>query len=72
MKVSPWKYQCGVARILSRRVETWQSLYGSQAGGTMWGEEQALAMLREAGFEGIEIARLPHDLQNSYYLARKR
>lgn len=40
--------------------------------GTMWGEEQALAMLREAGFERIEVAQLPHDFQNSYYLARKR
>ena len=40
--------------------------------GAMWGEETALAMLREAGFEKVAVTQLPHDPQNSYYIARKR
>lgn len=38
--------------------------------GTMWGREQATAMLREAGFGEVEIHRLDHDPQNDYYIAR--
>ncbi|MGH8607087.1 MAG: hypothetical protein ACREX9_06615 [Gammaproteobacteria bacterium] len=40
--------------------------------GTMWGQEQALTLLQEAGFQQLEVAQLPHDFQNSYYIARKR
>jgi ubiquinone/menaquinone biosynthesis C-methylase UbiE len=40
--------------------------------GTAWGEQRALAMLREAGFASIEVHRLgPDDPLNNYYLARK-
>ncbi len=39
--------------------------------GTMWGREQALAMLFEAGFSQVEVHRLEHDLQNDYYIVRK-
>ncbi len=39
--------------------------------GTMWGEEMAREMLVEAGFSRVEIKKLPHDLQNYYYIARK-
>lgn len=39
--------------------------------GTMWGEEKAREMLKEAGFTQVEVKQLPHDLQNSYYLATK-
>ena len=39
--------------------------------GTVWGEELARDMLAEAGFGSVEIKRLPHDIINSYYLARK-
>lgn len=38
--------------------------------GAMWGEERALDMLAEAGFGEVEVRRLAHDVQNSYYLAR--
>lgn len=38
--------------------------------GAMWGREKAVAMLEEAGFTRVEIQELPHDIQNSYYLAR--
>lgn len=39
--------------------------------GTMWGEELALAMLAEAGFTVLNVQQLPHDLQNSYYIATR-
>jgi SAM-dependent methyltransferase len=39
--------------------------------GTMWGEELALDMLREAGFDAITVRRLPHDFQNNFYVMRK-
>jgi hypothetical protein len=38
--------------------------------GTMWGREQALAMLREAGFGEVEIHRPDHP-QNDYDEVRK-
>ena len=37
----------------------------------MWGEEKAKEMLREAGFGEVEVERLPHDIANSYFVARK-
>lgn len=37
--------------------------------GTMWGEETALAMLAEAGFAGVRVERLPHDVMNAYFIA---
>lgn len=40
--------------------------------GTMWGEEMAEQMLREAGFHGIESRRLEHDPFNVYFIARRR
>lgn len=39
--------------------------------GTMWGEELAEQMLRDAGFSTISIERLSHDIQNCYYVARR-
>jgi 2-polyprenyl-3-methyl-5-hydroxy-6-metoxy-1,4-benzoquinol methylase len=39
--------------------------------GTMWGEELARAMLREAGFTKVEVEKLPHDFQNIYYIIKK-
>jgi 2-polyprenyl-3-methyl-5-hydroxy-6-metoxy-1,4-benzoquinol methylase len=39
--------------------------------GTMWGEETATRMLREAGFTRISTERLAHDFQNLYFVIRK-
>jgi 2-polyprenyl-3-methyl-5-hydroxy-6-metoxy-1,4-benzoquinol methylase len=39
--------------------------------GTMWGEELAVQMLREAGFSRVRIERLAHDILNCYYVARR-
>jgi SAM-dependent methyltransferase len=39
--------------------------------GTMWGEELAVDMLRDAGFRQVEVRQLAHDFQNNFYLMRK-
>ncbi len=44
---------------------------GGEGLGTMWGEEKAREMLREAGFAKVEVKQLPHDLANSYYVVTK-
>jgi SAM-dependent methyltransferase len=38
--------------------------------GTMWGRQRAESMLRDAGFSRIEVHRLPHDVQNDYWVVR--
>ncbi len=46
------------------------SLSAGGAGlGTVWGEEKALSMLEEAGFETVEIHTLPDDILNNFYVA---
>ena len=40
--------------------------------GAMWGEEQARTLLADAGFTRVEVKRLPHDGQNSYFIATKK
>ena len=44
---------------------------GGMGLGTMWGREQALSMLQQAGFKSIERQALPHDIMNDYYIIRK-
>lgn len=44
---------------------------GGMGLGTMWGQEKALEMLKDAGFSQIEIKELPHDIMNDYYILRK-
>ena len=39
--------------------------------GAMWGKEQAVEMLNDVGFRNIEVKKLPHDIQNYYYIAYK-
>jgi SAM-dependent methyltransferase len=39
--------------------------------GTMWGEQTALRMLKDAGFARVATHRLEHDVQNAYYVAAK-
>jgi 2-polyprenyl-3-methyl-5-hydroxy-6-metoxy-1,4-benzoquinol methylase len=40
--------------------------------GTMWGEELARKMLKEAGFRSTEVEKLEHDPQNYYYINQKK
>ena len=39
--------------------------------GAMWGKEQAIDMLREAGFGNVEVRQLSHDIQNNYYVCTR-
>jgi 2-polyprenyl-3-methyl-5-hydroxy-6-metoxy-1,4-benzoquinol methylase len=39
--------------------------------GTMWGEELANEMLHDAGFTNVETKKIPEDVFNVYYVARK-
>jgi ubiquinone/menaquinone biosynthesis C-methylase UbiE len=38
--------------------------------GAAWGEQLALSMLKDAGFGRVTTHRLPHDIQNIYYVCR--
>ncbi|MGI9239323.1 MAG: class I SAM-dependent methyltransferase [Verrucomicrobiales bacterium] len=40
--------------------------------GAMWGVEVAEERLQGAGFSSTEIHRLPHDIQNAYFINRKQ
>jgi len=40
--------------------------------GAMWGEEKAIEMLHEVGFTKIDVRKLQHDFQNSYYIVKKK
>jgi 2-polyprenyl-3-methyl-5-hydroxy-6-metoxy-1,4-benzoquinol methylase len=44
---------------------------GGEGLGAAWGEEKALELLAEAGFGKVEVQRLPHDIINNYYIAKK-
>ena len=45
---------------------------GDGAGlGTMWGEQVASQMLRDAGFTQLEVKHIEADIMNSYYIASK-
>jgi 2-polyprenyl-3-methyl-5-hydroxy-6-metoxy-1,4-benzoquinol methylase len=42
---------------------------GGEGLGTMWGEQTALELLHEAGFEKVTVERIEGDIMNSYYVA---
>ena len=44
---------------------------GGEGLGTMWGEEKAREMLKEAGFTEVEVKQLPHDFTNNYFIITK-
>jgi hypothetical protein len=44
---------------------------GGEGLGAMWGEEKTRQYLQKAGFGSIETHRLPHDIQNNWYVVRK-
>lgn len=39
--------------------------------GTMWGEQKAHELFREAGFTSVETQRIESDIENNYYVCRK-
>lgn len=44
---------------------------GGEGLGTVWGEQMAKDLLREAGFNHIDIEHVEGDIFNSYYICRK-
>jgi hypothetical protein len=42
---------------------------GGEGLGTVWGKELAAAMIREAGFNSVEVKELEEDPFNAYYVA---
>ena len=44
---------------------------GGMGLGAAWGRELATEMLRDAGFRGIDVHELDHDMINYYYISRK-
>jgi SAM-dependent methyltransferase len=44
---------------------------GGEGLGTVWGEQKARALLKEAGFAEIAVHQLPGDIANNYYVARR-
>jgi len=45
--------------------------YRGEGLGTVWGEQLAKQKLSDAGFKSMEIRKVPGDILNSYYIARK-
>lgn len=39
--------------------------------GMMWGQQKALKMLEEAGFQNVEVLNIPHDSFNLHFFAQK-
>ncbi len=39
--------------------------------GAMWGEEKAVEMMKDAGFNNVDLHHLDHDFMNTYYVATK-
>ena len=44
---------------------------GGEGLGTMWGEEKAKEMLKDAGFKEVEVKQLPHDIFNNCFIITK-
>ncbi|HEX2861788.1 MAG TPA: class I SAM-dependent methyltransferase [Lacunisphaera sp.] len=61
--LGPWLYAISTSHCM-----TVSLAHGGMGLGTMWGERTARRMLNEAGFGGVRMERLPHDIQNAYYV----
>jgi 2-polyprenyl-3-methyl-5-hydroxy-6-metoxy-1,4-benzoquinol methylase len=44
---------------------------GGDGLGTVWGEELAVRMLKDAGFADVRVETLDHDIINNYYITKK-
>ena len=42
-----------------------------EALGTVWGEQKAIELLKEAGFESIDVQKIEGDILHAFYFARK-
>ena len=46
-------------------------LDGGKGLGMMWGEQRAVRMLQDAGFQQVEVLIIPSDPFNSHYFCRR-
>jgi SAM-dependent methyltransferase len=44
---------------------------GGEGLGAMWGVEKTLEYLARAGFRSVDVKKLPHDIQNNWYVVQK-
>jgi 2-polyprenyl-3-methyl-5-hydroxy-6-metoxy-1,4-benzoquinol methylase len=65
--IAPWLYSISCMHCMTVSLAV-----GGDGLGAMWGEEKAREMLDHAGFERVEVRRLPHDIINFYYVAAKQ
>lgn len=64
--LAPWLYAVSTSHCM-----TVSLAHGGMGLGTMWGEHTARRMLADAGFGEVRMERLPHDIQNAYYVIRQ-
>lgn len=64
--LGPWLYTISTFHCM-----TVSLAHGGLGLGTMWGERTARRLLAEAGFGEVRMERLPHDIQNAYYVIRQ-
>jgi 2-polyprenyl-3-methyl-5-hydroxy-6-metoxy-1,4-benzoquinol methylase len=64
--VSPFLYTISLTHCM-----TVSLAYNGEGLGAMWGEEKAVEMLNQAGFDNVSTNRLEHDFMNTYYVAKK-
>ena len=64
--MAPWMYTVSCMHCM-----TVSLALGGAGLGAMWGEQQARAMLAEAGFGTVAVERIEDDFFNAYYVATK-
>ena len=45
---------------------------GGMGLGTMWGEQRAVEMMEDAGFDPVKVHHIEDDIASAYYISRKR
>ena len=45
--------------------------YGGEGLGTVWGEQKAIELIKEAGFKDVTVAKVEGDILNNYYITTK-
>lgn len=64
--ISPYLYTISYMHCMTVSLAS-----GGDGLGTMWGEEKACEMLKDAGFSSIAVHNLEHDFMNTYYVLGK-
>jgi 2-polyprenyl-3-methyl-5-hydroxy-6-metoxy-1,4-benzoquinol methylase len=64
--IAPWLYTVSTMHCM-----TVSLAFDGEGLGTVWGEQQALELLDEAGFTSVEVKQIEGDIFNNYYICRK-